>query len=270
VASNRVQLRGSNVLLTGATGGIGHAIARALAQRGAGLILTGRRREPLEALAQELSARTIVCDLDDRAEVASLAAAALDARVDVLVANAALPASGVLVEFTQAQIDRVLEVNLRAPIVLARELAPMMIERGSGHMVFMSSLSGKAASPASAMYSATKFGLRGFALSTRADLRPHGVGASVILPGFVRDAGMFADADVTLPAGVGTSSPEDVAAAVVRSIDRNRAEVEVAPLSLRAGASFASLVPGPAAVVSRWLGSDRVAADMAKGQSDKR
>ena len=87
-----------------------------------------------------------------------------------------------------------LEVNLRAPIALARALAPAMIARGSGHIVFISSLAGKAAAPASSIYSATKFGLRGFALGLREDLRPHGVGVSVVLPGFIRDAGMFADA----------------------------------------------------------------------------
>ncbi len=133
-----------------------------------------------------------------------------------------------------------LEVNLRAPIALARCLAPDMIARGHGHMVFVSSLSGKAASPASSIYSATKFGLRGFALALRADLAPHGVGVSTVLPGFIRDAGMFAEADVTLPRGVGTRSPEQVAEAVMRAIEKNRAEVDVAPLALRLGSSFAS------------------------------
>ena len=74
-----------------------------------------------------------------------------------------------------------------------------MIDRGHGHLVFISSLSGKVASPASSIYSATKFGLRGFALGLREDLAPHGVGVSVVLPGFIRDAGMFAEAAVKLP-----------------------------------------------------------------------
>ena len=96
------------------------------------------------------------------------------------------------------------------------------------------------------------------------------MGASVVLPGFIRDAGMFADAKMKLPLGVGTRSPEDVAAGVIRAIERNRAEVDVAPMSLRLGASFASLAPALAARASRLMGSDQVATDLAAGQVDKR
>lgn len=261
-------LVGGKVLLTGATGGIGHAIARAFAARGATLILTGRRAEVLEPLAEELGARALACDLSSREEVGRLAAEA--AGIDVLVANAALPASGLLTELSQEEIDRMLEVNLRAPVALARALAPEMIARGSGHMVFVSSLAGKAASPASSIYSATKFGLRGFALGLREDLQGHGVGVSAVLPGFIRGAGMFADAKIDLPRGVGTRSPEDVAAGVIRAVERNRAEVEVAPASLRIGASFAGVVPQLAAAVSRRMGSEELAGNLAEGQSDKR
>ena len=165
---------------------------------------------------------------------------------------------------TPEQIDRMLDVNLRAPITLARALAPVMSARGRGHMVFISSLSGKVASPASSIYSATKFGLRGFALGLRADLQPAGVGVSVIAPGFINDAGMFAKAGVKLPPGVGTRSPQDVAAAVIKAIEHNRAEVDVAPLSLRAGAAFASVAPGLAAAASRRLGSDGIAEAMSE------
>jgi uncharacterized protein len=258
------------VLVTGATGGIGNAIARTLSARGARLILTGRRSDVLEILAAELNAQTIVCDLSDRAAVDRLAEEAIGARVDVLVANAALPATGFLLDLTQDELDRMLEVNLRAPIALAHALAPMMTSRHSGHMVFVSSLSGKATGPASSLYSATKFGLRGFALGIRADLRSYGVGASVILPGFVSGAGMFVDAGVRLPPGVGTRTPRDVAEAVIRAVEQNRAEVDVAPLSLRLGASFASVAPGVAAWGSRILGSERVGAEYAEGRGGKR
>jgi short-subunit dehydrogenase len=252
------------VLLTGASGGIGHAIARAFAARGARLVITGRRREALEALAEEVSAQTVVCDLGDRRDLGRLLEAAGD--VDILVANAAHPATGVLTEFDQERIDQILEVNLRAPIALARALAPGMAARGHGHLVFISSLSGKAAQPSSALYSATKFGLRGFALAARGDLRHDGVGVSVVLPGFIRDAGMFAEAGVRLPPGVGTRTPADVAGAVLRAVERNRAEVDVAPLGLRLGASLAGLAPGLAGTVSRWLGSEKIASELAAGQ----
>jgi uncharacterized protein len=153
---------------------------------------------------------------------------------------------------------------------MAHALAPGMVARGHGHMVFVSSLAGKAASAASSIYSATKFGLRGFALGLRTDLEPHGVGVSTVLPGFIRDAGMFAEANVTLPRGVGTRTPEQVAEAVIKAIESNRAEVDVAPLPLRLGATFAGVAPALSAKVSRRLGSEQIATDLAAGQSNKR
>jgi uncharacterized protein len=256
------------VLVTGATGGIGQAIARAFSARGATLILSGRRVDVLEPLATEVGGRAIACDLADREDLERLVGDA--GQIDVLVANAALPATGAFTELGQDQIDRMLEVNLRAPIALAHAFSAGMVARRSGHIVFISSLAGKVASPASSMYSATKFGLRGFALGVREDLRPHGVGVSVVLPGFIRDAGMFAEAGVQLPRGVGTRTPEEVAAGVIRAVERNRAEVEVAPVGLRVGAAFGALAPELAAAASRRMGGDRVASDLAAGQRDKR
>jgi short-subunit dehydrogenase len=257
-----------NVVLTGASGGLGHAIARAVAPRSADLVLTARRTEVLEPLAADLGARVVSCDLSRREDVDRLISEA--GRVDVLIANAALPASGFLLELTQPEIDRMLEVNLRAPIALARAFALGMVERGRGHLAFISSLSGKTASPASSVYSATKFGLRGFALGLREDLRPHGVGVSVILPGFIREAGMFAESRAVLPPGVGTRSPEEVARAVISAIERNRAELAVAPVPMRLGATIGGAAPGLASAVSRVLGSERIAAKIAAGQRDKR
>jgi short-subunit dehydrogenase len=261
-----MRISGSTVLLTGATGGIGQAIARELHGRGAELILTGRRTEVLEPLASELGARSLAVDLSDAADVERLLSDA--GKVDVLIANAALPGSGALESFSVEQIDRALDVNLRAPIVMARALAPEMAKRGAGHLLFVSSLSGKVASPQSTMYNATKFGLRGFALALRAELHTSGVGVSVIAPGFIRDAGMFADAEVKLPRGVGTRSPQDVARATANAIERNRGEVDVAPFSLRAGAIFAGAAPGIAASFTRRTGSDDIAAALAAGHSD--
>jgi uncharacterized protein len=263
-----VNLAGRTVLLTGATGGLGHAIARRLRAAGAELVLTGRRAEVLEPLAAETGARSLAVDLTDAEAVQRLASECAD--VDVLVSNAGLPGTGQLTSFTIEEIDRALAVNLRAPMVLARELAQHMVARGSGHLVFMSSLSGKVGTPRSSVYSATKFGLRGLAQSLREDLRPSGVGVSAIFPGFVRDAGMFHDTGTKLPPGVGTVAPEAVAEAVVRAIQRNRGEIDVAPVSLRAGAKAAGLAPDLAATVSRKLGGQRIAEDHVSAQTTKR
>lgn len=263
-----MKLDGARVLLTGATGGLGQAIARGLAARGATLTLTGRRADVLEPLAAELGGRVIVSDLAQADVPARLLAET--GEVDVLVANAGLPGSGRLNSFTPEEIDRALDVNLRAPMLLAHGLTESMVARGHGHLLFMSSLSGRAASPGTSVYAATKFGLRGFALALREDLAPKGVGVSVILPGFISDAGMFADSGAKLPPFVGTKRPEDVARAVVKAIESNRAELDVAPLPLRAGAHLAALAPGPIGTIQRKLGATATAAQFEKGQADKR
>jgi short-subunit dehydrogenase len=263
-----MKISGSKALVTGATGGIGAAIARALHAHGAQLVLTGRRIDVLTPLAAELGAQAIPADLAERSDLERLADDAAD--VDILVANAGLPGTGLVLDLSQAQIDTMLEVNLNAPIALARALAPGMVSRGRGQIVFMSSLSGKAAAPASSIYSAAKFGLRGFAHGARADLRGTGVGVSVIMPGFVRDAGMFADAGVKLPPGIGTSSPEQVASAVIGAIERDRGEVTVAPFGLRIGANIASVAPDLAAAAQRLMGGAKVAANMSERQAGKR
>jgi short-subunit dehydrogenase len=266
----RVQLGGTTVLLTGASGGIGRAVARALHARGARVLLSGRRTAVLEDLRAELagSAEVIEADLGDAAGAAGLAARA--GAVDVLVANAGLPASGPLESFTSAEIDRALDVNLRAPIQLSRALLPGMVERGRGHVVLVSSLAGKVASVGSAVYSATKFGLRGFAAGLREDLHGSGVGVTVVFPSFIREAGMYAETEVELPRWVGTRTPDDVARAVVRGIETGKAEIDVAPLSLRLGAAASALAPRTAARLQRRLGSVAISEAIAREQRAKR
>jgi short-subunit dehydrogenase len=259
------------VLVTGATGGIGGAIARALDARGARLVLTGRREQQLAELRASLGeerVELVPLDLAEPDGPARLAEAA--GAVGVLVANAALPASGRVEDFTPGEIDRALDVNLRAPIQLTRAVLPGMLERGSGHIVLVSSLAGKVATLRSAVYSATKFGLRGFAAGLREDAQQSGIGVTVIFPGFVSDAGFFAESGVKLPRWVGTRTPEQVAAAVVRGIEQERAELDVAPLGLKVGTRLAELAPVTAARVQRRLGSERIADDLAEAQRDKR
>ena len=263
-----IDLQGSTALVTGATGGIGQAIVRALHDRGATVIASGRKREVLDELAAGLQGvEPLVADLSDPAQVSALVEGR---RIDVLVANAALPASGRLDSFSAEEIDRALDVNLRAPMQLAWTLIPPMVERGSGHLVFISSLSGKMASAGASVYNATKFGLRGFSFALNEELRGTGVGATTVFPGFIRDAGMFADSGAKLPPGVGTRTPDQVAKAVIRGIDKCRAEIDVAPLSLASGARLFGVAPGLVAGINRRLGSDPLAERIAEGQRDKR
>ncbi len=263
-----MKLAGQRVLLTGATGGIGAAVARRLKVEGAELVLSGRRVDVLATLADETGAAVFAADLSDPLEIERLVEAV--GAIDILIANAGLPATGRLSTYTTDQIDRALAVNLRAPIVLARALTPAMVARGHGHVVFMSSIAGKSATPRSSVYNATKFGLRGFSLALRAELRPAGIGVSTIFPGFIRDAGMFADTKIKLPPGVGTRTPEHVAAAVVRAITGNKAEIDVAPVSLRATAKLSGIAPELVSQSGRLLGTDRVASKFEDRQLDKR
>jgi short-subunit dehydrogenase len=265
-----VELDGKTVLLTGATGGLGRAIGEGLAKRGATLVLSSRKADALNELAASLSGehRVVPADLGEDGAAERLAQQA--GQVDGLVANAGLPGTGRVESFSPEELKRALRVNLEAPMMLARELAPSMRERGDGHLVFVSSLAGKAPSPKSAVYAATKFGLRGFALCLRADLSGTGVGVSLVVPGFIREAGMFADAGAKPPPGLGTSHPEEVAAGVVTAIERDKMEVAVAPLRQRVLAHLGLASPRIAMRVITG-GTARKAADrVADGQTDKR
>jgi len=265
-----MELADRTALLTGATGGLGRAIAKSLAQRGAKLVLSGRKPEALEALAAELPGdghRVVPSDLAGAGAAEKLATEA--GEVDILVANAGLPGTGRLTNFATEQLTGTLRVNLEAPMLLARALEAGMLERGSGHMVFISSLSGKSATPLSSVYNATKFGLRGFALGLRADLDPQGIGVSIVSPGTIREAGMYADSGAPPIPGLGTGSPQQVADAVVRAIERNKVEITVAPPQQRFLAHFALTSPGISVKIASGDAGQKAAATVAKGQTDK-
>jgi short-subunit dehydrogenase len=267
-----MELAGRTALLTGATGGLGRAIAIALAERGASVALSGRRAEALQELAAELPGSghsVLVADLAEPGAAEKLAAEA--GEVDLLVANAGLPGAGRMEDFSAEEVKRALRVNLEAPMVLAQALYPAMLAKGSGHLVFVASLSGKAPSPHSSIYNATKFGLRGFALGLRADLAPQGIGVSIVSPGFIRGAGMFAESGATPPPGLGTATPEAVARGTVKAIEGDKVEVAVAPMQQRFLAHFGLVSPGIAVRTASGGAGQKAAAEIAAGHSkDKR
>ena len=268
-----MELEGKRVLLSGATGGLGNAIAHQLAENGANLVLSSRREQELGELADSLPGcarrhAVVVADLAKDGAASKLVADAGD--VDVLVANAALPGTGRLDSFTRQEVARALRVNLESPIMMARELEPHFARKRSGHIVFIASLAGKVGSPRSSIYNATKFGLRGFAFGLREDLHPYGAGVSVVSPGFVREAGMFHDAGSREPPGLGTTTPKKVAKAVVKAILKNRIEITVAPRLQRLVTEVGYRHPGIASRVQRSGGAHEIADELAKGQSDKR
>jgi short-subunit dehydrogenase len=241
-------LLGATALLTGASSGLGPVIARRLHGQGVRLVLSARRLPQLEALARELvGSRVVAADLSRPGEAERLAAQV--GTVDLLVANAGTPASGPLLDFDVAEIDRALQVNLRSPMVLARLLAPAMVERRRGHIVLLASLAGMVAAPKVSVYAATKFGLRGFGHALREELHGAGVGVSLVSPTYVSEAGMWAETGRRAP--IGEVTPEQVAEAVLRAVRDDRPEVAVAPLPLRLAVrvpmAFPELLHGPLA-----------------------
>ncbi|HEX5690785.1 MAG TPA: SDR family oxidoreductase [Roseiflexaceae bacterium] len=179
-------------LVTGASRGIGAATARELARRGYALALAARSAEALEALAAELSATTpavaLATDLAEPAQVSRLAELVLErfGRVDSLINNAAIGGNNrVVARMDDAYVREILAINLEAQIALTRLLLPGMLERRRGAIVFVDSVAGHIAFPASTIYSATKFGLRGFAVGLRRELRGTGVSVSIVSPGFI-------------------------------------------------------------------------------------
>jgi short-subunit dehydrogenase len=258
-------LTNRTVLLTGAPGGLGPHLAARLHAEGASLVLSGRNQAELDRLASRLApARVVLADLSEPEAAQRLAAEA--GTVDVLVANAGVPASGELVSFSVDEIDRALTINLRSAIVLANRLLPGMLARGSGHIVLMASIHGKLPAALVSVYNATKFGLRGFGLALGQELEHTGVGVSVINPTFVRDAGMWAETGVATHPLAGHVTPDQVADAVLRAIKENRREVDVAPLGARLAASMPRLVTP----IARRLGATAVPRAAVERQLAKR
>lgn len=230
------ELRGKNALLTGASRGLGPYIARALAQKGVNLALTARTADALVATAKQVSelgvlANAVPADVTDEASRERLLeeARAMNGPIDILVNNAGVEWVCEYAKMSDARIEQMIQTNLVAPLMLSRMLLPEMIARGVGHVVMMSSLGGKKGSPYSATYAATKAGLIEWTSAVREELRGTGVSASVICPGFVSEAGMFAEYGKRAPRLAGESRPETVAEAVLNAIARDVGEITVNP-----------------------------------------
>jgi short-subunit dehydrogenase len=248
-------LHGKVVLLTGATGGLGGVLARRLADRGATLVLTGRKADKLEKLAGELTPRAVAvhvvsADLSSPAGVEALVAK-VDNEVgalDILVSNAGVEYYGSYARHDVSELEETITTNLLSPMILVHAVLPGMLDRGTGHIVLTSSISGKAPNPYGAAYAASKAGLVGLSSSLRTELTGTGVSCSVICPAFVTDVedGMFIRIQregLRTPGMVGVAPAARCADAVMRVLKTGEPEIIVSDKPLRPMLAAAILWP---------------------------
>jgi short-subunit dehydrogenase len=256
------ELRGRNALVTGAGGGLGAYIARALADRGVSLALTDLPEASVNGLTAELRTRGVrvehapadVTDRDERRRLVSWADDALGP-LDILVNNAGVEFGGSFLENEPEALELIVAVNLLAVMDLTRLVLPGMLERGRGHVVSVASLAGKLPSPHLASYSATKHGVVGFMGSLRAEFGDEPVSFSAICPGFVSRAGMFGRLEPYIEGGsipMGTIPPERVGDAVVRAITDDVPEIVLNARPIKPLILLAGVAPG---VVARLVRS---------------
>jgi 3-oxoacyl-[acyl-carrier protein] reductase len=185
-------LTGKTALVTGATGGLGSAIARGLHARGATLAISGTRRGVLDQLAGELKDRVHVmpCDLADRAEVEKLVPAAEERmqKLDILVANAGVTKDNLLVQMSDKDWDAVIAVNLTATFQLARAALKGMMRRRHGRIIGITSVVGVTGNPGQGNYTAAKAGMIGMIKSVAQEYAKRGVTANCVAPGFIATA----------------------------------------------------------------------------------
>jgi short-subunit dehydrogenase len=255
------ELRGRNALITGAGGGLGAYIARALADEGVNLALTDLPESSVDGLSAELRTRGVEvkhapADVTDRDERRRLVAWAEDALgpIDILVNNAGVEFGGAFLDTDEDALETTVAVNLLAVMDMTRLVVPGMLERRRGHVVNMASLAGKVPSPQLATYSATKHGIVGFTSSMRAELGTQPVGFSAICPGFVGRVGMFGRIEPYLEGGtgpLGTVPPERVGDAVVKAIRENVGEIIVSRRSIKPLILLNAVAPGMASRLAR-------------------
>ena len=183
------ELDGLNALVTGASGGIGGAVARTLAAGGARVAVSGTRMERLEEVAEEIGndAIPIRCDLLDRQAVANLPKQAADemGSVDILVSNAGITRDGLLLRMSEDDWQRVIEVNLSAAMILSRGVLRGMMKARWGRVVYISSIVGHTGNPGQVNYAAAKAGLAGMAKSLAAEVANRGITVNLVAPGFI-------------------------------------------------------------------------------------
>ena len=218
-------LTGKTALVTGATGGLGGTIAKALQAQGATVALSGTRREVLDKLAGEIGARTHVlpCNLADRNEVEALVPKAEEVmgQLDILVANAGITKDNLFVQLKDEDWDQVIDINLTSTFRLSRAAVKTMMRRRFGRIIGITSVVGVTGNPGQGNYAASKAGMIGMMKSVAAEYARRGVTANCVAPGFIAtpmtDKLNEKQREAILgrvPAGrLGTS--EDVAAAVV-------------------------------------------------------
>jgi short-subunit dehydrogenase len=176
-----MQLRNSRVLVTGASRGLGRNIAQAMARRGADVALVARNAEQLEELAKELGGKAYPADLMDPAAVEELIGRVeADGPVDVIVNNAGVDRVGRFYEASSQDVRDLLQVNLIAPMELCRQAMPLMIKRGRGHIVNVSSMGAISTGPGVTLYGASKAGLSHFTAGIRSELRGKPVNTTLV------------------------------------------------------------------------------------------
>jgi len=184
-------LSGKTALVTGASGGIGGAIARAFAAQGARVALSGTRADALEALASELPGSVILpCRLDDAAAVEALVPESIAAleKLDILVNNAGITRDGLAMRMKDEDWSSVMQINLEAAFRLARAALRPMMKARSGRIISISSVVGSTGNPGQANYAAAKAGLEGMTRSLAAEVASRGITVNCIAPGFIRSA----------------------------------------------------------------------------------
>ncbi|MGI8725704.1 MAG: 3-oxoacyl-[acyl-carrier-protein] reductase [Methyloceanibacter sp.] len=218
-------LTGKGALVTGATGGIGWAIAKALHSQGANVAISGTRAERLEELASELGTRVtpLPCDLRDRAAVVKLGEDAEKAlgQVDILVNNAGITHDNLFMRMKDEEWDDVIAVNLTSVFVLTRGILRNMMRRRAGRIVNIASISGVLGNPGQPNYAASKAGLVGMTKSLAREVSSRGITANCISPGFIQTPMTDALTPKQVEAIAAAipaqkfGKPDDIAAAVV-------------------------------------------------------